>query len=215
MLKLLTATSTFITDTWVEAAWDEFLALANNSELEHARFYYDQGYMRVETMPIGPSHAQDNSVISNVVSLFATLKSIRLKELTGGSFRKIGVRECQPDIAFHIGPNFTLSPRSDTPIDVAEHGPPTLAIEIASTMLSDDLGPKRLLYERLGVQEYWVVNVKAGEVIAFAVADNGSRQIQESLVSPGLAIATVESALQRSQIEDDGAINRWLIQEFS
>jgi Uma2 family endonuclease len=82
-------------------------------------------------------------------------------------------------------------------------------------MLSDDLGPKRLLYERLGVQEYWVVNVKAGEVIAFAVADNGSRQIQESLVSPGLAIATVESALQRSQIEDDGAINRWLIQEFS
>jgi len=32
---------------------------------------------------------------------------------------------------------------------------------------------------------------------------------------PGLAIALVEEALQRSQTEDDGEINRWLIQVFS
>jgi Uma2 family endonuclease len=215
MVNSLTASSTIVVDTWVEAAWDEFLALANDPELENARFYYDQGYMRIEIMLIGSSHAQDNSIISRVVSLFATLKAIRIKELINGSFRKAGIRECQPDIAFYIGSDFALPPRSDTPIDVAEYGPPTLVIEIASTTLSDDLGSKRLLYERLGVQEYWVINVKASEVVAFEVLDGGSKQIQESRVLPGLMIATVEFALQRSQTEDDGAINRWLIQEFS
>jgi hypothetical protein len=37
MVNSLTASSTFIADTWVEAAWDEFLALANDLELENAR----------------------------------------------------------------------------------------------------------------------------------------------------------------------------------
>jgi hypothetical protein len=65
------------------------------------------------------------------------------------------------------------------------------------------------------VQEYWVVDVAGGEVIAFAVADGGSRQIRESLVLPGLAIALVEEALKRSQTEEDGEINRWLLQVFN
>lgn len=79
------------------------------------------------------------------------------------------------------------------------YSPPTLAIEVASTTLSDDLGQKRLLYERLGVQEYWVVNVEATTVIAFAIAEVGSRQIQVSAVLPNLSLSLIEEALQRSQ----------------
>jgi Uma2 family endonuclease len=90
-----------------------------------------------------------------------------------------------------------------------------MAIEIASTSLNDDLGRKRLLYERLGVQEYWVVDVDGGEVIAFEVFDGGSRQIQTSKVLTGLTIATIEEALKRSQTEEDGTLNRWLLQTFS
>ncbi len=68
----------------------------------------------------------------------------------------------------------------------------------------DDLGDKRLLYERLRVGEYWVVNVKAAKIIAFEVANGGSRQIQASLVLSGLEMGTVEEALQRSHTDDDG-----------
>jgi Uma2 family endonuclease len=104
--------------------------------------------------------------------------------------------------------------RPELQVDVHRHGSPTLAIEVASTTLSDGLGQKRLLYERLGVREYWVVNVEAAQVIAFAVAEQGSRQIQASAVLPGLSLAVVEEALRRSKTEDDGAVNRWLLQQF-
>ncbi len=81
--------------------------------------------------------------------------------------------------------------------------------------LSDEIGSKHLLYERLGVREYWVVNVKAAKIIAFEVANGSNRQIQTSLVLPGLPMDLVEEALQRSQTDDNGSVRRWLIQQFS
>lgn len=80
---------------------------------------------------------------------------------------------------------------------------------------ADDIGRKRLLYERLAVREYWVVDVEQSEVIAFAVANEGSRRIRESQVLPGLGISLVEEALQRSQTEDDGSLTRWLMKTLS
>jgi Uma2 family endonuclease len=105
-------------------------------------------------------------------------------ELTNTTFRKAGLQDAQPDIAFYIGQSFTLPPRDNCPIDVIEHGAPQLVIEVASTTLNDDLGRKRLLYERLGCQEYWVVDVETAQVIAFAIADRRSGQIANSEVLP-------------------------------
>lgn len=99
-------------------------------------------------------------------------------------------------------------------MDVLTHGAPQLVIEIASTTLNDDLGKKRLLYERLGAVEYWVVDVQAAQVIAFEIADRRSGQITESQVLPGLAMATLEMALERSQQEEDATITRWLLELF-
>ncbi len=93
---------------------------------------------------------------------------------------------------------------------------PTLVVEISSTTIHDDLGHKRLLYERLGIQEYWVVNAYTAEVFAFAIADGRSGRITRSQVLEGLEIAIVEEALQRNHAdEDDGAIARWLLQTFA
>lgn len=215
MVNTLPVPQNLVTDDWVKASWEDFLELGDRPELEKARFYYDNGYMRIETMPVGSGHGRDNTLLSQTVSLYGTVKNIRIVGFTNGSFRKQGVRECQPDMAFYIGSDFQIPPKTSKPIDVNEFGTPHLVIEIASTTLSDDIGRKRLLYERLGVQEYWVVDVDAGEVIAFEVADGGSKQIRESKVLPGLKIALIEEALKRSQTEDDGEINRWLLQVFN
>ncbi len=111
--------------------------------------------------------------------------------------------------------NSKFPPRTNSPIDLQEFEPPTLVVEFGATSLNDDLGRKRLLYERARVQEYWVVDVNIGDVIAFEISQERSGEIQESLVLPGLAIALVEEVLKRSQTEDDGEINRWLLQTFS
>lgn len=52
-------------------------------------------------------------------------------------------------------------------------------------------------------------------MIAFAVAEGGSCQIQVSEVLPGLSMDWVETALNRSQTEDDTALIGWLTETLA
>jgi Uma2 family endonuclease len=72
-----------------------------------------------------------------------------------------------------------------------------------------------LLYGRLGIQEYWVVNAGSPEIIAFEMVNGGSREICCSVVLPGLEIGVVEEALKLSQTTDNGEVNRLLLRRFS
>jgi Uma2 family endonuclease len=202
------------TDTWVKASWDEFVATAYSSAYQEGRAYYDRGRMRIEMAALGPAHSRQNSITFKVVSLYAALRNLRIVEFINCSFRKQGEQECQPDIAFYLGETVQLPPQTNTPINVELFGAPTLAVEIGATSFNDDIGNKRLLYERIGVQEYWVVNVAELAVIAFSVAQGRSGPIETSQVLPSLDIGLVELALRRSQTDDDGAITRWLLQSF-
>jgi Uma2 family endonuclease len=210
MVSAIPTVQNLSTKTWIVATWEEYVTLADSATYEKGWCYYDSGEMRIEMAALGPNHARDTAILSKVVSLFATLKMIRIAEYVNCTFRKVGIRDAQPDLAFYLGNEVRFPPRTNEPVDVDIYGVPQLVIEIASSSLSDDLGPKRLLFERLGVGEYWVVNVAAGKAIAFAVENGGSGEIRESRVLPGLAMDVVEEALRRSQSEDDGAVNQWL-----
>lgn len=214
MTSTVPLTQTLETDTWVKASWETFMQLADDPTYETGRFYYQEGYIRIEMAALGSAHGRDNNIVSNVVNLFAALRNIRISGYVNTSFWKVGVRGCQPDIAFYIGTEFEFPPRNNSPVNVDQFGTPTLAIEIGSTSFKDDLGGKRLLYEQLGVSEYWVLNVAEGEMFAFEVSQGRSGRIWESKVLSGLEMSVVEAALQQSQTEDDGAINRWLLQTF-
>ena len=205
-----------VSDTWVKASWDEFIAFADEPSLEKGRFYYDRSLMRIEMSPVGPTHAHENSIVTNVIRLFAMLTNIIIYEYTNCSFRKKNNAEFQPDVAFYIGSGLKIPPRNNAPVNLNEFDLPTLVVEISSTTIHDDLGRKRLLYERLGIKEYWVIDAYTAEVFAFAIADGHSGRITRSQVLEGLEMATVEEALQRSHAnEDDGAIARWLLQTFA
>ncbi|BAY47129.1 hypothetical protein SAMD00079811_47450 [Scytonema sp. HK-05] len=215
MVNPLPTIDTIPTDTWVEATWEEFLTFADDPTLESGRFYYDQGYMRIEMAALGFAHGRDNSIVSTVIVLYAAIKSIPILELTNTSFRKAKVRGTQPDIAFYIGTNLTFPPRNNSPVNLNELAPPTLVVEIAASSLEDDTERKQKLYQRLGVQEYWVVDVNTSKVIASSLSETESTSIRESQVLPRLEIVLVEEALRRSQTEDDGAISRWLLATFN
>ena len=214
MTTLTDNRSTLVTDTWVKATWKEFLVASKHSELDKTRCYYDSGWMRIETIGVGLGHSRDNTLISQVVSLYCIVNNVRVKGFTNGSFQREGEKECQPDMAFYIGDDIPnpMPPKTTAIGDVDRYGMPTLTIEVASTSLNDDLGRKRLLYERLNVQEYWIVDVLGMTILAFGMSNFGSRQIQVSQVLPGLEMSIIEEALRRSQTEDDTEISQWLMQ---
>jgi Uma2 family endonuclease len=203
------------TDIWVAATWEEFIAMADDPAYNKAKCYYRNGQMKIETMSVGPDHATDNTIISFAVNLFCTIKGTSLKGLTNCSYRKTGVRECQPDVSYYIGSRAQLAPSGSSIASLDVTPPPDLVIEVADSTLADDIGEKRLLYEELKVAEYWVLDVQKSEIIAFAIiADNGSRRIVKSEVLPGLTIAVLEEALRRSRTEDQAQVGAWLLAQF-
>ena len=212
---VVSSSQRILTDAWVKASWEEFLELVRDPAYDKGSAYFDAGEMRIEMPSLGAGHSRQNGVVWNVITLFIAAREIDITSYVNASFEKVGEREFQPDAAFYIGEGAKyLPPQNNSPVSVNLFGPPTLIVEVGSSSLEDDLGRKRLLYERVGVKEYWVVGVKDKKVIAFSIEDGRSGQIRASVVLPGLDMELVEEALRRSQSESDGAIVRWLMKSF-
>lgn len=201
-------------DTWVNATWDEYLTASSDPAYEKAKGYYFNGRMRFEMSPLGLPHSRDHLIIIHAICLFAGLKQIDFNGQDNCTYRKAGYKEMQPDASFYLGSNAEIVPWDATIIDLDIYPPPDLVIEIAYSSLADDLGEKRLLYESLGVREYWIMDVQNVQIIAFEIQNQGSRRIYSSLVLPGLDIALLEEAMRRSRQMNHGKVSAWLLSEF-
>ena len=190
------------------------MRIAEDPTYAKAKLYYYNGRMRIEMPPVGNDHSSDHSIVSYAVHLFAGVRGLDLAGKDNCSYRKIGFREVQPDASFYIGETAGAIPYGTKVINLDLYPPPTLVIEIADTSLSDDKGEKRLLYEELGVAEYWIVDVATTQVIAFAIENGGSRRITESAVLPGLKISLLQAALQMTRQTNHGKVGAWLLQQF-
>ncbi len=212
---VVSSSQRILTDTWVKATWDEFVAVAYDPAYVESKAYFDAGYMRIETASVGSGKGRQSGVVWDVVAFFAITRKLNITQYMNGSFRKVSQQEFQPDMAFYIGESATpLPPQNNSAVNIDLFGSPTLIVEVGAISLSDDLGAKRLLYERVGVKEYWVVDVEEQKVVAFSIENGRSGQIQTSGVLPGLDMAVIEEALRRSQSENDGAISQWLMKTF-
>lgn len=201
-------------DAWVVADWDEYIQVIESPACEKAKGYYYDGKMRVEIPPVGNDHASDHSIVLFAVTLFASIKGINLNGKDCCSYRQVGVKEVQPDISYYVGDNADVIPYGTSIINLDVYLPPDLVIEVANTSLADDQGAKRLLYEDLGVKEYWIVDVLNVQVIAFAIENGGSRRISESQVLPGLAFSLLNEALRRTRQMNHGQVGAWLLTQF-
>lgn len=199
---------------WAIATWDEYIQASADPQLEKAKYYYHNRQLRIEMTPQGYDHSYDNFSIGSAIAIFSGIRAIPISGVTNCTFRKTGEAEAQPDLAFYIGENAEIIPPDTTIVDLDTYPPPDLVIEIAKTSLSDDIGSKRMLYERLGVAEYWVVNVRQAQLIGFAIADNGSRQITQSQVLPFLTFTLLEEALRRGRETGRSQLYAWLINQI-
>jgi Uma2 family endonuclease len=212
-MNLLTPTKT-TTETWVKATWQEYINAIANPSFIKAKGYYFRQEMRIETMPVSITHARVHVLFITIVNLLGALQGIKMNGQDNCSFRKKGFAECQPDIAYYLGDNSKAVPIDAGIVDLDLYPAPDLVIEIANSSLSDDKGAKRLLYESLGIGEYWIVDLVNIEIIALAIADCGSRQIRVSQVLPGLEIALLEETLQLSREQDQSEAIAQLISKW-
>ncbi len=211
------------TCTWICASWQEYEQAIANLLNEKGKSYYYKGHMRLEMPPVSFDHGQSHVVIIFAVTLFAALKSIPATGLDTTTFRKTGVQDCQPDVAYYLIERAQTIPAGTGIVNLNRYPAPNLVIEIAKTSLLDDLGTKRCLatsrfastlYEELGAAEYWVVDVTNTQIIAYAIADQGSKRIQESQVLPGLAMSILEETLRRSREINQSEVRTWLLSQF-
>ncbi|MBW4680982.1 MAG: Uma2 family endonuclease [Microcoleus vaginatus WJT46-NPBG5] len=202
------------TDTWVNATWDEYLLALSNPAYEKARGYYYNGRMRLEMSPLGNPHSRDHFIVIAAIALFASIRGIDLDGHDNCTYRKTGSEEAQPDVSFYLGDNAEIVPWEATIIDLDTYPAPDLVIEVAYSSLADDKGEKRLLYESLGVREYWIIDVQNVQVIAFEIQNLGSRRIEQSQVLAGLEIAILEEAFRLSRQMNHGKVSAWLMSQF-
>jgi Uma2 family endonuclease len=203
-----------INNTWIEADWDKYITIIESPEHEKHQGYYYNGHMRIEDMPTGADHSRYHLLMANAINLFCTIGGISINGFDNCTYRKTGIRECQPDLSYYCEEKARLAPIGTSVINLDEQATPNLVIEISNTTLEDDLGAKRLLYEEMGIDEYWVVDVQNTLIYAFTMIDRGSRRIDTSLVLPELSIETITTALNLSKEQDQSQIGKWLMSQF-
>jgi Uma2 family endonuclease len=204
-----------ITNTWAKADWGTYINTIESPDREKHQGYYYSGYMRIEDMPTGADHSRYHVILTFAINLFCTIGGIAINGFDNCTYRKTGTRECQPDLSYYTGERARLAPVGKSLVNLDEQAIPNLVIEVSNTTLEDDLGAKRLLYEEMGISEYWVVDVQNSLIYAFEMFDRGSRRIDTSLVLPQLEIATITEALNRSKESDQAQVGQWLMSEFS
>ena len=198
---------------WISATWEDFLQISQAVSNDKAKFYYFQGSYYSE-MGVGADHAFVNTVVIILVSLYCMKRNILAKGYTNCSYRKVGIRECQPDISYYVCDRTQNAPQSSAIVDLDESLPPDIVIEIADTSLGYDLGAKRLLYEEVRVGEYWVIDVQNMKITAFRILKGlGSERITESSVLGGLHLSLLEEALQRSREMDNSQVGSWFMEQ--
>ena len=204
----------FIPKGWIATTWEDFLQISQAVSNDKAKFYYFQGGYYSENS-FSAEHGANHYLTSFLVNLYCMMCKIPLKGYTNCSYRKVGIRECQPDISYYVGDRTQNAPQSSAIVDLDESLPPDIVIEIADTSLGYDLGAKRLLYEEVRVGEYWVIDVQNMKITAFRILQGlGSERITESSVLGGLRLSLLEEALQRSREIDNTQIGSWFMEQL-
>jgi Uma2 family endonuclease len=133
----------------------------------------------VETPRVAPRHSY---IVVGLSALMHRKFRDRAVIFVRGPIRLDPLSEPQPDVLLARGPLEQYADRHATPQDAL------LVVEVAESTLRYDRGRKRRAYARVGIGEYWIVDVARESLHAFT-EPHGERYQTEVVVGRGGRIA--------------------------
>lgn len=204
---------------WQPATWDDYLAWRDNPNLEQdVRLFFNQGYLWVAMGNEGINHVRFNDLFTLVFGFwFARQPGLLVDSLSGCVIEKPPKQAAAPDKVLYIGGNSPQwSEGEPRRINLDIWRVPDLVGEIADTTLATDLDEKKQLYAALEIPEYWVVDIKGRQVLAFRLQSDGKyQQIAVSVALEGLPISLLSEMLE--QMTEGNNINAavWFNQQLA
>ena len=127
-------------------------ALANNGLLDE-RYELIDGVI-IFKMPVHPPHRIALILLRNWLIVLFGLPFAQTEDPIALPGAEGEITEPQPDIAVTLAPTTEYIESNPSPQDIA------LLVEIADSSLNFDINTKARLYARMGIPEYWVMDVK-------------------------------------------------------
>jgi Uma2 family endonuclease len=216
--KVIATSPATTSPQWKPATWQEYLSYRDAETPERVRLYFHQGQLLIDMGGEGINHA-------TVSDLFIALLFVwfsRFTSQTAATFgrcllEKANTQAAAPDLVLYVGEEVPQwQPGEPRLIDLNRWRVPDLVGEVADTTLADDLDEKKQLYAELKIPEYWVINIRGRQVIAFVLQENGKyKQCTESAVLPGLPIVLLEQTLERLSEGTNISAALWFAQQIA
>jgi Uma2 family endonuclease len=183
-----------------QATWDNYLQRVEDPQRELERVFFNCGVMWIEDMGNeGINHSRFNKLLTMILySWFAEQGNVKFDLLGGCVLEKPPAQGAAPDEVLYIGENSPPSPAAGSRrVNLNQCRVPDLVVEISDTTLSTDLDRKKQLYLALEIPEYWVVNIRGKQVIAFRLIDGEYEECTESIALSGLPIQLLEQTIDQ------------------
>jgi Uma2 family endonuclease len=196
--------------SWPSATWTEYIHRLDNPISDRERVFFNLNKIWIDMGNEGINHSRFNELFSLILFIWFSRQSEVKFDLLGGCvIEQPQTQGAAPDKVLYIGGN---SPRwqqgQPRRVNLAEWRVPDLVAEISDTTLAIDLDEKKQLYLALGIPEYWVIDVRGRQVMAFQLIDGLYEQCSESVALKGLPIDLLEQTLAQMD-NDNGNAALW------
>ncbi|NET59990.1 MAG: Uma2 family endonuclease [Symploca sp. SIO2E6] len=199
------------------ATWEDYTAWRNDQTTERVRLFFYQGWLWVDMGVEGINHATISDLFTMLFFIWSTHRPDQVFSSLGRCLlEKSPLKAGAPDLVLYLGEDYPCwQPGELRRIDLHQWPVPNLVGEISDTTLANDLDEKKDLYASLGIQEYWVIDVRGQRVFAFELQNGKYQECTKSLALEGLPISLLNQALERLSREANTRVAAWLAQQIA
>jgi len=220
MTATLKTSAEFSLVHWQSATWQDYLSYRDdpNPNTAKARLFFDRDQLLITDMSgEGINHSGFNNLLTIIIGLwFIQFPQQKYKLLGGCLIEKPKIRAASPDLVLYLGEDFPVWQEGEARfISLDKWQVPDLVGEISDTTLATDLDEKKQLYAALQIPEYWVISVRAKQLLIFVLQENGKYlEAQASPALTGLNAGLINQTLEQLDQGGTGQATQWFYQQI-